>query len=174
MKLDKLIRKCKRCPLWKSRINAVPGEGSKKAKIMFVGEAPGAKEDETGRPFCGRSGKLLDELLEKNKIKRKEVYITSVLKCRPPKNRLPKKGEIEFCRKWLKEQIKIVKPRVIVLLGRVAFEEIIGKKEFSKFRGKFFRKDNQLYFAVYHPAAGLRSPKKIRKVLEKDFKKLFL
>ncbi|MGB9609278.1 MAG: uracil-DNA glycosylase family protein [Patescibacteria group bacterium] len=119
-KLALRIKKCKKCSLWRTRIQAVPGEGNLKAKILIIGEAPGKEEDKQGRPFCGRAGKFLDELLKIANLKRQEVFITNVVKCRPPKNRRPKKEEIEKCRPWLVEQIKILKPKLIITLGALA------------------------------------------------------
>lgn len=170
-KLNQKITNCKKCSLWKTAQNAVPGEGPANAKIMFIGEAPGQKEDLIGKPFVGRAGKLLTQLLEKNRLERKKFFITSVLKHRPPKNRQPKKSELKSCKDWWQKQITIIKPRLIVLLGKVAFDTVIGEGQFSDSRGKLLTKNGKLYFPVYHPAAGLRFPK-IRKVLENDFQKL--
>ena len=166
----------KESPLYKFRVSEgnkpVIGEGSHFAKIMFIGEAPGKEEDLTGRPFIGRAGKLLTGLLEKNRINRKKVFITSVIKHRPSKNRKPKKSELLACEFWWEEQIKIIKPGLVVLLGKTAFDEVINQnKSFSEFRGKFLIKNKDRYFVTYHPAAGLRFPR-VRKLLEKDFKKL--
>lgn len=172
-KLNLKIKKCKRCKLGFLRKNAVPGEGDSKAKIMIIGQAPGAKEDENGRPFCGRAGKLLDYLLSLARIEREKVFITSVLKCLPQPliNRKPKKEEIKACLPWLEKQIKIINPQKFVLLGEVAFSIFFPKQKLSEFRGKWIEKKGKFYFPTYHPAAGLRFPK-IRKILEKDFKKL--
>jgi len=173
-KLNQEIRNCKKCPLWKTRRNAVPGEGDINAKIMFIGESPGREENLSGKPFCGMAGKFLDKLFKENKIDRKKVFITSVLKCRPViknRNRSPKATELEACKIWLQNQIEIIKPKLIVLLGKIAFDTVIGKKEFKELQGKFLIKNRQKYFPTYHPAAGMRFPK-IRKALEKDFKKL--
>lgn len=171
-KLNNKIENCRKCPLWKTRINAVPGEGPANAKIMILGEAPGKTEDKTGRPFCGRAGKLLDELLKANKINRKKVFITSALKCRPPKNRSPKADELKACRSWRQEQVKVIKPKIIILLGAVAFKEVMDQGEnFKDFRGRFIAKNNFRYFPVYHPAAGLRFPK-IKTRLRRDFARL--
>jgi len=171
-KLANRVRQCRECPLWKTRIKAVPGEGSVNTNIIFIGEAPGREEDKTGRPFCGRAGKLLDKLLADNKIKREKVFITSVIKCRPPKNRKPKPGELKSCRHWWQKQIEIVNPQKIVILGRTAFDEIIGLRELKDCRGRWLKINNRFYLPFYHPAAALRSPKKVRKILEKDFKKV--
>jgi len=170
-KLNQEIRNCKKCPLWKTRNKVVPGEGAEDAKIMFIGEAPGREEDKIGRPFCGRAGKLLGKLLRKNRIKREKVFITSVVKCRPPKNRKPKPAELKSCREWWGKQIEIINPSKIVILGKTAFDEVIGLGELKDVRGSWLKIKNRFYFPTYHPAAGIRFPK-IKKILEKDFKKL--
>ena len=110
--IEKEVLRCKKCPLWRTRTKPVVGEGDPKAKIMFIGEAPGASEDASGRPFCGAAGKVLDELLEEAGIKREEVYITNILKCRPPGNRNPKAEEIKACTPYLERQIKMIKPKI--------------------------------------------------------------
>lgn len=178
-KLHKEIRRCKKCSLWKTRTNAVPGEGNVNAKILFLGEAPGGIEDKTGRPFVGQAGKLLDKLLKKNRINRKRVFITSVVKCRPVakganrkyKNRTPNKKELKICQSWWQKQIDIIKPKLIVLLGKTAYDTVVTDKKNGDRWGKFFKNNNQKYFLVYHPAAGIRF-QKFKKVLEKDFRKL--
>lgn len=170
--LNKQINNCKRCPLYKLAKNAVPGEGNPKAKIMFVGEAPGRMEDETGRPFVGRAGKLLDQLLESINIKRESVFITSVVKHRPPKNRQPKVPEIKKCSYWLKEQLVVIKPKLIVTLGRFGMEYFLPDKKISFIHGTMVKdKEGRLIFPVYHPAAGLRSTRNKQKLFD-DFKKL--
>jgi DNA polymerase len=172
-KLKQKIKSCKKCPLWKLRKNTVPGEGPANAKIMIVGQAPGVEENETGRPFVGRAGKFLNKLLKIAGIEREKVFITSPLKClpQPPINRTPKKEEIEACLPWLKKQIEIIDPKYFVLLGEVAFSVFFPREKLGDFRGKWIEKQGKFYFPTYHPAAGLRFPK-IRKILEKDFKKL--
>ncbi|MBL7081219.1 MAG: uracil-DNA glycosylase [Candidatus Omnitrophica bacterium] len=121
------ILNCKRCDLWKQRINPVVGEGDFKAGIMFVGEAPGANEDRTGKPFCGRAGEVLDELLSKAGIRREDIYITNILKCRPPGNRNPREEEIGACAPYLDRQIEAIKPKVICCLGNFATMYIMRK-----------------------------------------------
>lgn len=170
-KINKRIGGCKKCPLQKTRTRAVAGEGPAASKIMFLGEAPGREEDLTGRPFCGRAGRLLDKLLEDNNIKRENVFISSILKCRPPNNRLPKPGEIKACRDWWQEQIDIIDPKKIVILGRTAFNTVIREGQLRDYRGKWLKIGNRLYFPTYHPAAALRFVK-FKKILEKDFKKI--
>jgi DNA polymerase len=170
-KLNRKIRNCKKCPLWKTRKNPVPGEGPVNAKIILLGQAPGATENLKGVPFCGRAGKFLDHLLKIAKIDRKKIFITSPIKCFPPKNRKPKKEEIKACLPWLKKQIEIINPKHFILLGEVAFSVFFQKEKLSNFRGKWIEKNGKFYFPTYHPAAGLRFPK-IKKILEKDFKKI--
>jgi len=169
-KLNQEIRNCKKCPLWKSREKAVPGEGPVDAKIMIIGQSPGVEEDKTGKPFVGRAGRFLNELLKIAKINREKIFITSILKClpQPPINRKPKKEEIEACLPYLKKQVEIIKPKRFILLGEVAFSIFLPKKKLKDFRGKWLEKNGKFYFPTYHPAAGLRFPK-IKKILEKDF-----
>jgi DNA polymerase len=170
-KLHLEIQKCKKCALWRTRKNTVPGEGPADAKVMVVGQAPGVEEDKTGRPFVGRAGKFLNQLLEIAKIKRKKVFITSPIKCFPPKNRKPTKKEIKACLPYLKKQIEIINPKKFILLGETAFFVFFPEKKLKNFRGKFIKKNSKEYFITYHPAAGLRFPK-IREILERDFKKI--
>ena len=163
------IRKCTACPLWKTRTLAVPGDG--KGKIMIIGEAPGAEEDRQGIPFMGRAGKLLNELLETAGIDRKNVFITNTVKCRPPKNRNPNTLELKTCRKWLDQQIETIKPKLIIILGRVALKALTGKEKIKDLHGKISKFDGQKYFVTYHPSAGLRF-KWIKEVLFEDFAEL--
>lgn len=169
--LRRRISGCKKCVIGKTRKNIVFGEGPSDAMIMVVGQAPGAKEDETGRPFIGRAGKLLTYLLGLAGIKREETYITSVLKSFPPKNRKPAKEEVECCMPYLKKQIEIINPEKIILLGEVAFSAFFPGEKLSDFRGKWAKKDGRSYFPTYHPAAGLRFVK-MKKVIEKDMRKI--
>ena len=138
-------------------------------KVMFVGEAPGAKEDELGRPFVGRSGVFLTELLQGIGLSRDEVFITSVLKSRPPKNRTPTSAEVKACMPYLRRQFEIINPQIIVLLGRVAVSTIIGPWKLSEAHGRFYEGNGRMHFITYHPAAALRFPKTKEKMLE-DFK----
>jgi len=164
------VMKCKECRLWKNSTHGVPGEGSAKAKIMFIGEAPGAEEDRQGRPFVGRAGKILDKLLEKNKIDRKKVFITNIVKHRPPENRRPEQDEIEACKVYLFKQIKIIKPKIVVLLGDVASTALLGKVKLKNIHGKQIKQDKIIYMPTYHPSAARFL--KIKNALEKDFEKL--
>ena len=170
-KLNKEIRKCRKCPLWKARIKTVPGEWPVNAKIMIIGQAPGAEENKTGRPFVGRAGQFLNKLLKITGIKRKKIFITSIVKCFPPKNREPTKKEIKACLPYLKKQIEIINPQKFILLGEVAFKVFFPSKNLKDFRGKFLTKNGRRYFITYHPAAGIRF-QKFKKTLEKDFKKI--
>ncbi len=166
------ISKCKACNLCKERTNTVPGEGNEKAQILFIGEAPGKKEDEEGRPFIGRSGKLLRELISMTGLKEDEVFIANVVKCRPPENRDPKKDEIKACRHFLDRQISLIDPKIIVTLGRHAMNRVFPELKISEAHGKMVTHDNgRHYMPLYHPAVALYSPKQ-KEVLIKDMKKL--
>ncbi|MBD3158626.1 MAG: uracil-DNA glycosylase [Candidatus Lokiarchaeota archaeon] len=171
-KLHETIRSCTKCPLHKGRKNAVPGEGSIDTRLAFIGEAPGKREDETGRPFVGRSGKLLTDLIE-NRLpcSRKDVFITSVIKCRPPNNRTPKNEEIETCVPYLEEQLNLIKPDIVVLLGGVAISTLLGYTTVSSVHGTFCDDTNHRYFMTYHPAAALRFSK-YKRLIEEDFDQL--
>ena len=167
--LKKVIQNCKKCKLHETRINTVFGEGSTSAKIMIIGEAPGKDEDISGKPFVGRAGKLLTEILDSISIQRKDIFITNTVKCRPPENRNPHDDEIKSCSKYLDEQIKLINPKVIVLLGKVAANRILNIDEpMSELRGKkYFIKENNIPIIVfYHPAYLLRSPLQKSKVWE--------
>jgi len=160
--------KCKLCPLHKSRTFAVPGEGPVTARVMFVGEAPGAKEDESGKPFVGRSGELLTTMIQEIGFSRNEVFITSILKSRPPKNRTPTQAEVKACRPYLEKQIEIINPEIVVLLGGVAISSLIGPWKLSEAHGRFYETDERTYFMTYHPAAALRFPK-TKTAMREDF-----
>jgi len=168
--LENKIKKCRACPLWKTRINAVPGEGPKNARIMIIGEAPGRNEDEQGRPFVGLAGKRLNKLLENNGIDRKNVFITNVVKCRPPQNRVPTEAEAKICIKlFLNQQINLVKPQLIILLGKTAASNFL-QFPFKEVRGKFIKQGSFMFFPVYHPSAARFT--KIKEKLEEDFAKV--
>jgi uracil-DNA glycosylase family 4 len=168
--LEEKIKNCKNCELCKTALNAVPGTGNFDAEIVFIGEAPGAKEDEEGLPFIGRSGALLNKNLEKIGLKRTEIWIGNIIKHRPPKNRDPKKSEIEACSKFLKKQLEIIDPLLIVTLGRFAFNYFVPEKTITKEHGKLV-KDTYSLFPIYHPSAALRNSK-FRAVFEEDFSKI--
>ena len=162
------ITTCTKCGLGQNRTNAVPGEGSLSAKLMFVGEGPGKNEDEQGRPFCGASGKFLDELLAHIGLKRADVYITNVVKCRPPNNRDPFEDEIKTCTPYLERQIAIIKPLVISTLGRHAMNHFLPGVKIGQVHGKPLRRDGQVYIPLYHPAVALYRAS-MREQLTHDF-----
>jgi DNA polymerase len=166
------VIECKKCDLCKTRTNSVPGKGNFKSNVIFVGEAPGRNEDKNGEPFIGVAGKKLSAALEEAKISREDVYITNIVKCRPPKNRVPTTTERDTCKEYLKQEISIIKPKIICILGNTAFNSLLGGSEITKFRGKLVRKDKQLYFLTVHPAATIYNQDLI-KVLKKDIVKLF-
>jgi len=166
------VIKCTKCDLCKTRINAVPGKGNFQSDVIFVGEAPGKNEDQNGEPFIGVAGKKLSVALEEAGISRDDVYITNIVKCRPPNNRVPTTNERDTCKEYLKQEIAIIKPKLICILGNTAFNSILGGSEITKFRGKVVRKDNLLYFLTIHPAATIYNQKLID-VLKNDIVKLF-
>ena len=171
------ILKCRRCPLSESRSKAVPGEGMVPTHIMFIGEAPGREEDKQGRPFVGRAGKLLDELLKEAGLQRDKVYIGNVLKCRPSidgRDRRPSEEEIKACSPYLDRQIELIQPRVICTLGNVAMEHIFSKygldeRSISRIHGSIFETDNLQIIPLYHPAAVLYKPD-LNPIMRRDFK----
>ncbi|HEX5892633.1 MAG TPA: uracil-DNA glycosylase [Nitrososphaeraceae archaeon] len=158
---------CPLCKLSRSRRNAVPGDGQLSSKIMFIGEAPGKNEDEQGKPFVGAAGMILNQALEKAGIKRAEVFITNVVKCRPPNNRLPENDERSICRQYLDRQISLIAPKIICILGSTAYSSILGGKSIIKNRGKIIEKNGQKYFLTIHPAAAIYN-KNLRSVLNND------
>lgn len=172
-RLHKSIRRCRKCPLHRSRTHAVPGEGPIRATVLFVGEAPGKDEDKQGRPFVGRSGKFLDKLLDKAGLAREMIYITSSVKCQPPGNRTPFANELEICKStWLNRQISLINPKTVVLLGKVSLYQVLGTKQnLCSLHGRTSRKDDRVYLATYHPAAAMRFPQ-IRKKTRQDFEML--
>ena len=176
------VLNCKRCCLYKTRTNPVIGEGNHQAKIMFIAEAPGFNEDITGHPFCGASGGILDELLNSVGIKRQQIYITNILKCRPPENRGPKPEEIKACSSYLEKQIEIIKPKVICTLGNYSTTFIFEKyglknriQGISKIHGRLFESKNLFQSIIiipfYHPAVASYNPN-MKQILVKDFKTL--
>lgn len=159
--LEKSIENCQKCKLCKTRQNIVFGTGNKNAKIMFIGEGPGADEDRLGEPFVGRAGKLMDMAFEMVGIKREEVYIANIVKCRPPANRDPEDDEAYACMDYLRNQVILVKPEIIVLLGRIALKNILGKEYgITACRGKWVEKKGIKYMPTWHPAALLRDESK--------------
>ena len=176
--LVKAIRSCTKCPLHASRRNAVPGEGPLDAEVMVVGEAPGRSEDEQGRPFVGAAGKLLDRFLEEAGLERRRVYITNIVKCRPPNNRDPRPEEIQACLPYLLEQIRIVRPKVIIVVGRIAGSTLyrlagLRWEGVRRERGRIVRARiggvEVVIVPTYHPAAALYNPQ-LRVELEEDFR----
>jgi len=174
MTLEELHEKCmvcKRCRLWEEATQAVPGEGASDAEIMFIGEGPGKKEDESGKPFVGPAGKFLDELLDSIGLKRADVFIANMVKHRPPGNRDPSPDEIEACRPWLDKQIELIKPKIFVPLGRYAMYKFMPNATISREHGKIYSRAGKVYFLMYHPAAALYRGS-MRSVLLEDFKVL--
>ena len=169
--LHEEIRCCRRCELAKHRTKAVPGEGSENADIMLIGEAPGWHEDQQGRPFVGSAGQFLDQLLSSVNLRRDQVYITNVIKSRPPSNRDPLPSEILACRYWLERQIELIRPRMIVTLGRYAMAMFFPGKSISKIHGTAQRRDGIIYYAMYHPAAALHQ-QNLRRTIEEDMLKI--
>jgi uracil-DNA glycosylase len=158
--LNAMIADCRQCPLHETRKNTVPGEGNLEAGIFFVGEGPGADEDEQGRPFVGRSGQLLTTMLNHVGIERSEVFIGNIVKCRPPGNRDPMPVEVEECRAYLQAQISIVRPKVIVTLGAPALSYFFESRyKLGSVVGRFIRNQGQLYYAMWHPSYVLRLQK---------------
>lgn len=159
--LEKSIEKCKKCKLCTTRQNIVFGEGNRNAKIMFIGEGPGADEDKFAKPFVGRAGKLMDMAFEAVGINRQEVYIANIVKCRPPGNRDPQEDEVLACMDYLRNQVILVKPKIIVLLGRIALQNILGKEyRITASRGIWVEKKEIMYMPTWHPAALLRDETK--------------
>ncbi|MCH8206475.1 MAG: uracil-DNA glycosylase [Chloroflexi bacterium] len=165
------IKTCTLCSLSEKRTQAVPGEGSLDADIMFIGEGPGFYEDRDGRPFIGPAGKFLDELLASAGLRRESVYITNMVKCRPPNNRDPLPGEVDACRPHLNSQIDMISPRVIVTLGRHSFSKFFPSQSLTKERGQPRRWRNLTVYPMYHPAAALHNPR-LRPVIVEDFSRL--
>ena len=170
--IRKNIIECKKCELCNGRTNSVPGKGNFQSDVIFVGEAPGRNEDQQGEPFVGVAGKKLTLALQNAGISRESVYITNVVKCRPPNNRVPNTNERDTCKEYLQEEISIIKPKIICILGNTAFNSILGGSEITKYRGKIVRKDKQIYFLTVHPAATIYNQELIE-VLKADICKLF-
>jgi DNA polymerase len=165
------IALCHKCEIAKLRTKVVPGEGAENADIIFIGEAPGWHEDQQGRPFVGQAGQFLDRLLASINLNRQQVYIANVIKCRPPDNRDPLPTEIQNCRQWLDSQIEIIKPKMIVTLGRYSMAMYFPGKSISKIHGTAVKRDNVIYYAMYHPAAALHQ-QSLRQAIEADMLKI--
>lgn len=159
--LEKSINNCKKCRLCENRTNIVFGEGQKQAKVMFIGEGPGADEDREGIPFVGKAGQLMNKALEGLGIKREELYIANIVKCRPPSNRNPEQDETEACLDYLRNQVILIKPKIIVLLGSIALKNILGNEySIASARGKWIEKKGIYYMPTWHPTALLRDENK--------------
>ncbi len=165
--LCKDIADCQDCELAEHRLKVVPGEGPEDAELFFIGEAPGWHEDQQGRPFVGPAGQFLDQLLASIGLKREQVYIANVIKCRPPQNRDPLPKEIEACRKWLDRQVEIIGPKVIVTLGRYSLARYLPNESISKVHGKARRIGDFIFCPMYHPAAALHQ-NSLRQTIETD------
>lgn len=171
--LKKNCEQCTKCGLCKTRHNVVVGVGNPEADVLFIGEGPGENEDLQGEPFVGRAGKLLDKMLTAVDLDRnKNIYIANIVKCRPPQNRDPKPEEQEMCIEWLRSQVRLIKPKIIVCLGRISAQKLIDPNlKITKEHGKFIRKGNFLMMPMFHPAAILRNPNQKPEAFD-DFLKL--
>ena len=179
-KIREQVESCRKCELWETRKNPVPGEGPLQPKVMFIGEAPGFNEDLQGKPFVGRGGEILDEMLRLIGLKREEVFVGNILKCRPPNNRDPEPLEIKACTPYLDRQIALIKPKIMVTLGNFATSYILEKfglkpESIGKVHGKFSKISNLMLttkiIPMYHPAVALRNPQ-LKSILREDFKVL--
>ena len=169
--IQEKVKTCEKCDLCITRKNAVPGKGNPNADVIFIGEAPGKNEDLHGEPFIGTAGKKLNDALENVGLTRNSVYITNIVKCKPPKNRIPNDVEKKMCSNYLEDELTIINPKIICLLGNTPFYTILGGKEISKNHGKFVSKDNRMYFITFHPAATIYN-QKLEKVFKNDIRKL--
>lgn len=170
--LEGSCKDCKKCSLWETRTNVVFGVGKRDAEVMFIGEGPGDNEDKLGEPFVGRAGKLLDDMLEIIGLDRQMIYIANMVKCRPPGNRDPLNTEKDACAGWLENQIGLIRPKIIVCLGRVAAAAFINEDfKITKEHGLWFDRRDIKFMAIYHPAALLRDPRRRPETFE-DLKEL--
>lgn len=169
--IETRVRVCTGCPLHQTRKHAVPGEGPFDAEIMFIGEAPGFHENEQGRPFVGAAGSFLDSMLASIEMDRSNVYITNIIKCRPPRNRDPEPREMQACNGFLEEQISTINPKVIITLGRFSMARYFPDARISRIHGQAQRIHGRLIIPMYHPAAALHQPS-LRKVVEEDFRQI--
>jgi len=173
-KLDSIaenVRECQKCKLCETRTKAVPGKGNFDAEVIFVGEAPGKNEDAYGEPFVGAAGKRLDMILEDTGINREDVYITNIVKCRPPKNRVPSKNEEESCNEFINQEIEIINPKIICVMGNTAYGTLLDGKEITKNHGKIVERNGRKFFVTFHPAATIYNQKLVDE-LKNDFRKL--
>ncbi|MDX1441253.1 MAG: uracil-DNA glycosylase [Nitrosopumilaceae archaeon] len=171
-KIRQNVIDCTKCRLSKTRTFSVPGKGNFHSDVIFIGEAPGRNEDLKGEPFVGAAGKKLSLALSEVGVTRDEIYITNIVKCRPPNNRVPNKDEKQLCNEYIQQEIEIIHPKIICILGNTAFGSLLGGSEITKFRGKVAKKNNQLYFITIHPAATIYNQELIE-TLKQDIKKLF-
>ena len=169
--LHEEVANCQDCVLAQGRKNPVPGEGPENAEIVFIGEGPGFHEDQQGRPFVGAAGNLLEELLESIGLRREDVYICNVIKCRPPGNRDPSPENIEACKKFLDRQVEIISPRMIVTLGRISMERYFPGAKISQIHGQPRKIGGIIHYPMYHPAAALHQPK-WRQVVKDDMSRI--
>jgi DNA polymerase len=167
--IAQLVRNCTDCALHEERTKAVPGEGAPDADIMFIGEGPGYQEDRKGRPFVGPAGQFLEELLASIGLRREQVFIANMVKCRPPQNRDPQPAEISACSKYLDRQIELIDPDLIVTLGRFSLARFLPGESISRAHGKLRQKDGRYVYPVMHPAAGLHRHE-LRSIIMQDFK----
>jgi DNA polymerase len=165
------VRACTRCILHRGRTQAVPGEGPEDAQIVFIGEAPGFHEDQQGRPFVGAAGRFLEDLLSSIGLSREQVYITNIIKCRPPANRDPLPEEIAACNPYLDRQLAALRPRLVVTLGRFSMGRFFPQARISKIHGQPRRVGSLICYPLYHPAAALHQPS-LRRVVEEDFRRI--
>lgn len=165
------VAQCTRCLLHQGRTHAVPGEGPADADVMFIGEAPGFHEDQQARPFVGAAGRFLDELLESIDLKRENVFITNVIKCRPPGNRDPLPEEMEACTPYLDRQLALIQPKIVVTLGRFSMARAFPKARISRIHGQPRKIEGIIYYPMYHPAAALHQPS-LRHTIEEDMQQI--
>ena len=165
------VRKCEKCDLCRSRKNAVPGEGSGRSGVMLVGEAPGGREDQSGRPFVGTAGKRLEGLLRLAGLSRDDVFITNVVKCRPPGNRRPRRDEAESCHEYLRREIEALNPSIVVLLGVTALKQFFPSSEISTARGRVIESGGRRYLPTYHPASMIYN-RSLEAAVSGDFREL--
>lgn len=163
---------CTLCPLCETRTNAVPGAGDPRADVVFIGEAPGRSEDARGEPFVGAAGRILVESLARAGVQRRQVYITNVVKCRPPKNRVPRESEREACSAYLEAELDAIDPAMICIMGNTAFGSVLGGSEITKHRGTVAKKGGRLYYITVHPAAAIYNPGLVD-VLDSDLARMF-
>ena len=162
---------CTKCDLCKTRKNSVPGKGNPKSQIVFIGEAPGRSEDRVGEPFVGAAGKKLSFALEESGLSRDSVYITNVVKCRPPNNRIPSNQEKIACSPYLESELDLIKPKIICVMGNTAYASLLGGDNIMKNRGKIINKNGKQYFLTIHPAATIYR-QELMKLLVQDMKEL--